>query len=133
MSATQSHPFVRPGQIAPHLPAPDNCMRCGQPERDHVSAELAARRTAAAAVVADYEAALKATNDARRIHWADWASRMAAELRSVLAQLDAEQAKAAEPSQLVAIRALLAAFDWEHDDRQLALERIEAIAFGDGR
>lgn len=51
----------------------------------------------------------------------------------MLAQLDAEQTKAVEPSQLVAIRALLAAFDWERDDRQLALERIEAIAFGDGR
>ena len=28
------------------------------------------------------------------------------------------------------IRAILAAFDWEHDDRQLALEAIERIAEG---
>ena len=29
------------------------------------------------------------------------------------------------------IRALLAAFDWEHDDRQYALEAVERIAGGD--
>jgi prevent-host-death family protein len=29
---------------------------------------------------------------------------------------------------LAEIRAILAAFDWEHDDRQYALERIEMIA-----
>jgi hypothetical protein len=31
---------------------------------------------------------------------------------------------------LAEIRALLAAFDWEHDDRQYALERIGMIAEG---
>jgi len=31
------------------------------------------------------------------------------------------------------IRALLAAFDWEHDDRQYALEEIERIADGEQR
>jgi hypothetical protein len=30
------------------------------------------------------------------------------------------------------IRALLAAFDWEHDDRQYALERIDTIVSGAG-
>ena len=29
------HGFVRPGQVAPDLPPPDNCMRCGQPEAAH--------------------------------------------------------------------------------------------------
>ena len=33
-------------------------------------------------------------------------------------------------ARLDAIRAVLAAFDWEHDDRQLALEEIERIATG---
>jgi hypothetical protein len=30
-----SHRFVAPGQVAPHLPAPDNCMECGFPAADH--------------------------------------------------------------------------------------------------
>ena len=33
-------------------------------------------------------------------------------------------------AQLAEIRAILAAFDWEHDDRQLALEAIERIVDG---
>jgi hypothetical protein len=32
--------------------------------------------------------------------------------------------------QLAEVRALLAAFDWEHDDRQYALEAIERIVTG---
>jgi hypothetical protein len=36
-----------------------------------------------------------------------------------------------EASQLAEIRAVLAAFDWEFDDRQLALEHIERIADGE--
>lgn len=32
-------------------------------------------------------------------------------------------------AQITEIRAILAAFDWESDDRQLALEAIERIAF----
>src|SRR2546430_1088467 len=32
--------------------------------------------------------------------------------------------------QLAGIRAVLAAFDWEHSDRQLALEEIERITTG---
>ena len=32
---TPDHPFVSPGQVAPHLPAPDNCVRCGQPRAAH--------------------------------------------------------------------------------------------------
>jgi hypothetical protein len=38
---------------------------------------------------------------------------------------------AALAERLDGIRALLARFDWEHDDRQLALEAIERIADGD--
>jgi len=33
-----------------------------------------------------------------------------------------------QTAQLGEIQDVLAAFDWEHDDRQLALERIERIA-----
>jgi len=43
------------------------------------------------------------------------------------------RAHAAEHTQLTEIRAVLAAFDWEFDDRQLALEHIERIAEGDER
>ncbi|MGO9080457.1 MAG: hypothetical protein ACLQDY_15670 [Streptosporangiaceae bacterium] len=43
----------------------------------------------------------------------------------VLAALDTA---GPEPGRLAAIRGVLAAFDWEHDDRQYALERIEQIA-----
>ena len=34
-STTPDHDFIRPGQVAPDLPAPDNCMACGQPEAVH--------------------------------------------------------------------------------------------------
>lgn len=30
--------FRSPGQVAAHLPAPDNCVRCGQPEAAHATA-----------------------------------------------------------------------------------------------
>jgi len=49
------------------------------------------------------------------------------------AQVHATLAGAAmseDTRRLAAIRALLAAFDWEHDDRQLALEAIDRIADG---
>jgi hypothetical protein len=29
------HAFVRPGQVAADLPAPDACVRCGRPEAGH--------------------------------------------------------------------------------------------------
>ena len=35
-----------------------------------------------------------------------------------------------DAGKLAAIRAVLARFDWEHDDRQYALEEIERIADG---
>lgn len=58
--------------------------------------------------------------------------RECAELRRQLGQvLDAiGQIDGPEGGRLAAIRGVLDAFDWEHDDRQLALERIEQIAGG---
>ena len=38
--------------------------------------------------------------------------------------------EAGDTRRLAAIRAVLARFDWEHDDRQLALEEIDRIAGG---
>jgi hypothetical protein len=35
LSTMEPHPFIRPGQVAPHLPAPDHCAVCGQPEAAH--------------------------------------------------------------------------------------------------
>jgi hypothetical protein len=32
-----------------------------------------------------------------------------------------------DSAKLAAVRGVLSAFDWEHDDRQLALEEIERI------
>ncbi len=55
-----------------------------------------------------------------------------AELRRHLGQVLAVLAERQDENrQLAEIRAVLAAFDWEFDDRQLALERIERIADGD--
>lgn len=37
-----------------------------------------------------------------------------------------------DPERMIGeVRAILAAFDWEHDDRQLALEAIERIVMDD--
>jgi hypothetical protein len=58
--------------------------------------------------------------------------RECAELRRLLGQvLGLLGERRDEARQLAEIRAVLAAFDWEFDDRQLALERIERIAGGD--
>jgi hypothetical protein len=55
--------------------------------------------------------------------------RECAELRRLLAQVLAVIAERQdEGRQLAEIRAVLDAFDWEFDDRQLALEAIERIA-----
>ena len=62
-------------------------------------------------------------------------SRLMAELAETRRQLGLVLAAVAERegehAQLAEIQALLADFDWEFDDRQLALERIERIAEGD--
>ncbi|HEV8279788.1 MAG TPA: hypothetical protein VGQ26_29425 [Streptosporangiaceae bacterium] len=57
--------------------------------------------------------------------------REAAELRRLLGQvLGVLAERQAETRQLAEIRAVLAAFDWEFSDRQLALEEIERITSG---
>ncbi len=94
-----------------------------------MSAEQAARRTAAAAVLADYQrAAAEGADVADR---ALWAARLADMLAAVLGALDVPAAGPAE--QLEEIRLVLEAFDWEFSDRQLALEAIERIVNGDER
>jgi len=58
--------------------------------------------------------------------------REVAELRRLLGQVLAVLAERQdEGRQLAEIRAVLAAFDWEFDDRQYALEHIERIAGGE--
>lgn len=91
-----------------------------------MSAELAARRTAAAAVLADFRRALATTppGNGHGMHY--WATRLADHLGQVL---DAPADPAA--GQLAQIRLVLDAFDWEHDDRQYALEQIDDILRGD--
>ena len=55
--------------------------------------------------------------------------RECAELRRLLASvLGVLAERQDEGRRLAEIRAVLAGFDWEFDDRQLALERIERIA-----
>jgi hypothetical protein len=88
-----------------------------------VSAEQAARITAAAAVLSDYQrAAAEGADVADR---ALWAARLADMLALVL---DGDGELPAGPSeQLEEIRLVLEAFDWEFDDRQYALEAIDRI------
>ena len=88
-----------------------------------MSAELAARRTAAAAVLADYRAAVASaplTNPPGR----EWMLRLASVLGDLLDAHDEDARR------LDAIREVLSHFDWEYHDRQLALEAIERIADG---
>jgi hypothetical protein len=87
-------------------------------------AELEARRTAAAAVLRDYRRAAPGADTAERAMWA-------ARLADMLGYLLATPAGGPETGKLAEIRAVLAAFDWEFHDRQLALERIEQIAGGE--
>jgi len=53
-----------------------------------------------------------------------------AELASVVTRLAGVDSAAEDTRRLGAIREVLAAFDWEYHDRQLALEAIERIADG---
>ena len=55
--------------------------------------------------------------------------REGAELRRLLGQvLDILAAQRDAAGQLAEVRGVLAAFDWEHGNRQMALERIDQIA-----
>ena len=57
--------------------------------------------------------------------------RECAELRRLLASVLAVLAERQDGArQLAEVRAVLEGFDWEFDDRQLALERIERIVTG---
>ena len=94
-----------------------------------MSAELAARRTAAAAVLADYQrAAAEGADVADR---ALWAARLADMLSAAARRPGRPVAGTAE--QLEEIRLVLEAFDWETDDRQYALEQIDQIVSGGDR
>ena len=89
-----------------------------------MSAELQARITAAAAVLADYQRQAPTADVAER---AMWGARLADMLAIVLAALDVEP----PAGQLAQIRLVLDSFDWETDDRQYALEQIDDIMRGD--
>jgi hypothetical protein len=96
-----------------------------------MSAEMAARRTAAAAVAADFHTAMVAFQRSGPMpDYQLWAHRLETELRSLLAQLEDEKPHpATEPAKLAAIRAVLGqVLNDEFADRQYALERIEQIA-----
>jgi hypothetical protein len=93
-----------------------------------VSGELAARRTAAAAVLAGY---LSGAGTADPDELSLQAARLADVLGHILAVLsDGDQAAAQFPAaavELAEIRLVFEAFDWETDDRQYALEEIDDI------
>ncbi len=119
-------------------------------------AELAARITVAKAVSDDFKREREAyiNHGAARPHYNLLAFRLSSVLDLLLAELahartkpepcpecardlSAEQHQTGCPvwdaggpggaRQLAEVRAVLAAFDWEHDDRQYALEHIERI------
>jgi len=96
-------------------------------------AKLAARRTAAAAVLAGYLGSA-GTADPDALSMA--AARLADTLARLLAVLDdGDQAAAQFPAaaaQLAEIRLVIEAFDWETDDRQYALKQIGEIVNGGG-
>ena len=104
-----------------------------------MSAELAARRTAAAAVLGDFRRADAAffghsPRAAPKPNYSDWAARLATELASQLRRLDTEDGgQSAATAQLAEVRQVLDAFDWETDDRQYALEHIDDIVNGRSR
>jgi hypothetical protein len=59
------------------------------------------------------------------------AQHLLAELAAIAERLSGgEDQAAADTLRLDRIRVVLARFDWGHDDRQLALEAIERIAYG---
>jgi hypothetical protein len=97
-----------------------------------MNAELAARITAAKAADADCTAEVDASIDGTggpEPHWMELYFRICTEMRAVLGELAAiEQHRAGEAGKLDAIRGVLDAFDWETDDMQYALERIDEIA-----
>jgi len=101
---------------------------------------MAARRTAAAAVLADFRHAADefiddTTGTVARPDYSAWAFHLASELGSVLSRLDQEDSEAPDgaAAQLAEVRRVLAEFDWQFHDRQLALEEIDGIVNGADR
>jgi hypothetical protein len=91
-------------------------------------------RSVAAAVLSAYRAALAAaplTQPPGR----EWMFRLADALALALDAADdlAERPGGEDTRRLREIRDLLAHFDWEYHDRQLALEEIERIVTGGAR
>ena len=93
-----------------------------------MSAELAARRTAAAAVLADYAEACAARRRRRPGAVGRPARRHA---RRCCSPRSAQPRRPGPAAQLEEIRLVLEAFDWETDDRQYALEQIDDIVNGE--
>ncbi len=99
-----------------------------------MSAELSARVTSARALLSDYRRWAAGETIPGILYWRQAAERLASALADVLSELSRTELPAAHSAtrlaeiQMTDIRAILAAFDWEFDDRQLALERIEQIA-----
>ena len=77
------HEFVRPGQVAPHLPPPDNCMACGQPEASHRSAAGMAEVVAGRALLGDFQRAAHeySTGAVAHADWLVWALRLGQHLQ----------------------------------------------------
>ena len=99
-------------------------------------AELAARITAAKAVNDDFNREVDAWTEAGgdRPDYAIKAFRLSRVLEMLIAGLEhGADGHAETGGQLAEVRAVLAAFDWEHDDRQYALEKIDRIVTGSDR
>jgi hypothetical protein len=100
-----------------------------------VSAELAARRTAAAAELAAFRRAADefiddATRAVPRPDYSMWAFLLGQHLGSLLQPLEAAEPELAA-AKLEEIRTVLQVLDSETGDRQYALEQIDAIVNGD--
>jgi hypothetical protein len=89
------HAFVRPGQVAPDLPPPDNCMRCGLPEREHRGADLA-EAVAGRAILADFQRAAHEFTVGTRteVDWLTWALSLGQHLQQLLDALGRPGAEA---------------------------------------
>ncbi len=109
-----------------------------------MTAEHEARRTAAAAVVADFQREINAWTRHRagiKPDMATWAFRLRDYLLSLLAQLDADDAEETftrpQPhpaaAQLAVVRLLIESFDPEADDALGVLEQVDDVLNGADR
>jgi hypothetical protein len=124
------HRFVRPGRVAPDRPACDACMECGQPEAGHRPAGADQRVTMAREVMAWYDRGSAGSGMWTSGSAINVIGHLATALRLLLEVVAEGEAGA---GQLAEVRAVLDGFNWERDDRQYALERIERIVTGDDR